>query len=294
MDLHGVILVDKPRGMTSHDVVARVRRLLQTRKVGHAGTLDPAAEGLLILGIGRGTKLLGALMNHEKRYAAHIVLGVGSESGDIEGPLADPTKRIAPPREETIRTALTQFTGEIEQLPPAHAALKVDGQPLYRYARRGKAVEVPTRRVSITRLDLLGYQFPNVYLDIHCSAGTYIRSLARDLGEVLETAAYLHALVRTKSGRFDLNYAWSMAELEEELSPGSFEQFALHPSPAEQAIVALALGPTEVNPWYDGRPVAATGRTTLERAHAFRSDGSWLGVAAREREHWQPKIVVRG
>jgi tRNA pseudouridine55 synthase len=294
MDLHGILIVDKPRGITSHDVVARVRRLLQTRKVGHAGTLDPAAQGVMILGIGRATKLLGALTGHSKHYAAHVVLGVGSESGDIEGPLIVDPVSCQPLPEQTVRDALTQFLGDIEQIPPAHAAIKVDGQPMYRYARRGSPVEVPCRRVRIETLDLIDYRFPHLYLDVRCSAGTYIRSLARDLGDALGTSAYLHALLRTDSGRFSLTEAWALEELERGLRPETFEQFALHPALAETEAAAVALGPNDVNAWYDGRPVATTGRSDLERAHAFQIDGFWLGVGSREGGFWQPKMVVHG
>jgi tRNA pseudouridine55 synthase len=294
MELHGILIVDKPRGITSHDVVGRIRRLLQTRKVGHAGTLDPAAEGVLVLGIGRATKLLGELTGHSKRYAAHVVLGAGSESGDIEGPLIEHPMSFPSPSEEEVRDALRRFIGDIGQIPPAHSALKVDGQPLYRRARHGTVVDVPTRRVRIDRIDLLDYRYPDVYLDIRCSAGTYIRSLARDLGEALGASAYLHALVRIASGCFSLSDAWTMVELEHGLAPETFEQFALHPTLAQGTVVLRALGPDEVNAWYDGRPVAATGRSNVERAHAFQRDGSWLGIGVREGQCWQPKLVVRG
>lgn len=294
MDLHGILVVDKPRGITSHDVVARMRRLLQTRKVGHAGTLDPAAQGVMVLGIGRATKLLGVLTSHSKRYAAHVVLGVGSESGDIEGPqIVDPGP-YQPSSKEAVRSALTRFLGDIEQIPPSHSAIKIGGQPMYRYARRGSPIDAPSRRVHIETLDLLEYRFPDLYLDIQCTAGTYIRSLARDLGDALGTSAYLHALLRTESGRFSLSNAWTMAELERGLRPETFERFALHPALAEAQVAALVLSPNGVNAWYDGRPVATTGRSDLERAHAFRIDGSWLGVGSREGECWQPKMVVHG
>jgi tRNA pseudouridine55 synthase len=294
MDLHGILVVDKPRGITAHDVVARVRRLLQTRKVGHAGTLDPAAQGVMILGIGRATKLLGALTGHTKRYAAHVVLGVGSESGDIEGPLMVHPTRCGPLPEDDVRRALMRFIGVIEQVPPAQAAIKVGGQPMYRYARRGSPIEVPGRRVHIHTLEQIDYRFPDLYLDVQCSAGTYIRSLARDLGSALGTSAYLHALLRTDSGCFSLIDAWTITELEHSLRPETFERFALHPAFAEDKAAALALSPNDVNAWYDGRPVATTGRSDLGRAHAFQIDGSWLGVGLREREFWQPKMVVHG
>ena len=294
MDLHGILVVDKPRGLTSHDVVARVRRLLRTRKIGHAGTLDPAAEGLLVLGVGRATKLLGSLMSHPKRYAAHIVLGAGSESGDIEGSLVLPESSYQTSSKDDIRAALERFIGEIEQQPPAYAAIKIGGQPLYRSARRGEPIDVPSRRVTVSSLELLDYREPNLFLNINCSAGTYIRSLARDIGASLGTSAYLHALLRVESGGLSLREAWTMEDLEEGLQSETFERFALHPLSADDQTAALTLGPNSVNAWYDGRPVAATGRFEFERAHAFRTDGTWLGFGVRDRDDWQPKVVLRG
>ena len=294
MELHGILVIDKPRGLTSHDVVARVRRLLKTRKVGHAGTLDPAAEGVLVLAVGRATKLLSDLSAHTKRYAAHVVLGVGAVSGDVEGPAILEEPSSDRPSSAAVSATLKGFTGDIEQVPPAHAAIKVDGQPLYRRARRGETVEVPSRNVHVSLLTLIDYQFPNLCLDVECSAGTYVRSLARDIGNALGTSAYLHYLLRTRSGNFDLADAWSLDELQRGLCPESFAFYARHPSTLRRDQIALALSPDATNAWYDGRPVAASERTEFVRAHAFQMDGSWLGtgITPDERDVWQPNLVV--
>ena len=295
MELHGILVIDKPRGLTSHDVVARVRRLLKTRKVGHAGTLDPAADGVLVVAVGRATKLLSDLSAHNKRYAAHVVLGVGSVSGDVEGPAILEQAISDRPSSAAVTAVLKDFTGDIEQVPPAHAAIKVDGQPLYRRAHRGETVEVPSRNVHISVLNLIDYQFPNIWLDVECSAGTYVRSLARDIGSALGDSAYLHYLLRTRSGDFDLADAWSLDEMERSLCPESFALYAQHPSTLRRDQIALALSPDATNAWYDGRSVAGSGRTEFVRAHAFQLNGSWLGTGTRTdvRDVWQPNLVVR-
>jgi len=294
MDIHGILVVYKPRGVTSHDVVARVRRLLKTRKVGHAGTLDPAAEGVLVLAVGRATKLLAEMSGHSKRYAAHIVLGVGSESGDIEGPAIVPFERITAPDVEGVSASIARFIGEIEQVPPAYSAIKVEGQPLYRKARRGEAIDVPRRMIRISHINLLEYRYPNLYLDIECSAGTYVRSLARDIGDALGTGGYLHFLLRTQVGQFSLDDAWSLDELDAGLAPVTFSHFALHPAISRHRQHALLLSPDASNAWYDGRPIPGSGSSEVDRADAFDIDGSWLGIGVHEgaRDPWQPKMVV--
>jgi tRNA pseudouridine55 synthase len=294
MDLHGILVIDKPRGMTSHDVVGKVRRLLKQRKVGHAGTLDPAAEGVLVVAVGRATKLISLLSSSNKRYAAHIVLGVASETGDIEGPAVESTVARKPTIEE-IESVLARFVGPIEQVPPAFSAVKVNGQPLYRRARQGEQVQVPPRTVTINSLNLIDYDYCDLFIDVECSAGTYVRTLARDIGGVLGLPAYLHYLLRTRSGRFDLSQAWTMDELEDRLTPSSFSSFASHPAVADTKGIAAVLRDDDVTAWYDGRPVPAHIDARASRTvHAFRGDGTWLGVGsgATARDSYQPRIVV--
>ena len=294
MQLHGILVCDKPRGPSSHDMVARVRRLLGTRRVGHAGTLDPAAEGVLLIAVGRATQLMGSLQAGDKEYAARVVLGRVAASGDLEGPLlASPEHQ--PPTGSEIAAALAGFRGEIEQVPPAHSAIKVGGQPLYRSARRGVAVNVPPRRVTIHDLRLLDYRYPELDILVECSSGTYIRTLAADLGAALGAGGYLHALLRTRVGRFGIADAWRLDELERRLSPATFSQMALHPDEALAERQTLLLDSTQSRAWYDGRPVRRTGMgRTASRCGSLGADGRWLGVGALDStaDQWLPRLVV--
>ncbi|ABK53284.1 tRNA pseudouridine synthase B [Acidothermus cellulolyticus 11B] len=206
----GLLVVDKPAGITSHDVVARVRRLTGQRRVGHAGTLDPMATGVLIVGVGKATRLLGYLSGCDKEYAAIIRLGMTTSTDDADG---EPVRRAGVERlsETAVREALTRFVGEFDQRPPAFSAVKVAGRRAYARARAGEDVVLPARRVRVDRIELRGSQRTDGFLDldvtIACSAGTYIRSLARDLGELLGVGGHLAALRRTRVGAFTIDEA---------------------------------------------------------------------------------------
>src|SRR3954466_8945695 len=176
--MDGILLVDKPQGKTSHDVVDAVRRDLKERGVGHAGTLDPLATGLLVLGVGKATRLL-EYMQYDKTYETEVLLGVLTETDDADSPPID--TRPVPPRAE-LEAALAGFVGEIAQKPPRYSAVKIDGRKLYDYARRGKEIDAPDRKVRVDELSLLSYEPPRVRLRIRGSKGLYIRSIARDLG----------------------------------------------------------------------------------------------------------------
>lgn len=208
--LAGILVIDKPVGPTSHDIVALVRRLSGLRRVGHGGTLDPFARGVLPIFIGAATRVVEYHLGDPKSYRATVVLGARSTTDDLEGEVT-PTE-AAPPDRASVEQALGAFRGPIRQRPPAFSAVKVAGRRAYRAARAGEPIELPERIVTIERLDLLGWDEsdpgrPAAVLEIHCSAGTYVRSLARDLGERLGTGAYLGALVRTASGAFRLSDA---------------------------------------------------------------------------------------
>jgi tRNA pseudouridine55 synthase len=213
----GLVVVDKPAGITSHDVVSRVRRLAGTRKVGHAGTLDPMATGVLVVGIARATRLLGHLTLADKRYVATIRLGVTTTTDDAEGEVVEtrPTDRLT---DEAVRAALASFVGEIDQVPSAVSALKLDGKRAYARVRAGEEVELPARRVTIHDLDVTAVELPSVDVEIHCSSGTYVRAIARDLGAVLGVGGHLTALRRTSVGPFDLAGARTLDELTEDFS----------------------------------------------------------------------------
>ncbi|WP_084792111.1 tRNA pseudouridine(55) synthase TruB [Actinopolyspora mortivallis] len=217
----GLLVMDKPAGMTSHDVVARVRRIMGTRRVGHAGTLDPMATGVLVLGLERATKLLGHLALDTKAYLATIRLGSATDTDDAEGePLwsADPSEVS----EKDVTEAVAGLTGEIEQVPSAVSAVKVNGKRAYELARRGERVELEPRAVTVSRFDLLGLHHAEGRVDldvvVECSSGTYVRALARDLGSSLGVGGHLARLRRTRVGPFGVASVRTLEELEQ--SPG--------------------------------------------------------------------------
>ncbi len=204
------ILIDKPAGMSSFGVVARVRRKLRDRegkkvKVGHTGTLDPFATGLLIILAGKATKKSDEFLKKDKEYEATVFLGKNSTTGDIEGEIVDVSDKI--PTEEEVRKACEKFVGEIEQTVPVFSAVKINGERAYKLARKGKEIEMPTRKVEIYSLDVLSYNYPELKIRTHVSSGTYIRTLGEDIGRTLETGAYLTALRRTKIADFDVKDA---------------------------------------------------------------------------------------
>jgi tRNA pseudouridine55 synthase len=213
----GLVVVDKSPGMTSHDVVARVRRLAGTRKVGHAGTLDPMATGVLVLGVDRATRLLGHLMLTEKAYDATIRLGVATTTDDAEGEVVSTHATDGVP-EDVVRAELARFVGDIEQVPTAVSAIKVDGQRAYARVRAGEQVELKARPVTIHELVVHEVALPDVRISVRCSSGTYIRAIARDLGVALGTGGHLAALRRTAVGSFDLSAARTLEELSDDFA----------------------------------------------------------------------------
>lgn len=213
----GLTIVDKPLGLTSHDVVARMRRLADTRKVGHAGTLDPMATGVLVIGLGRATRLLGYVSGQDKAYAATIRLGVRTVTDDAEGEVTDAasTQRIT---EDEIRAGLAALTGDIEQVPSSVSAVRVAGRHAYSRVRAGEEVCIPARSVTVSALELLDMRRPSPDLldldvTVECSTGTYIRALARDLGQGLGVGGHLTALRRTRVGGYSIDDARSLEDL---------------------------------------------------------------------------------
>ena len=212
--MHGLLLIDKPSGLSSHDVVRQVRRLFKTRKVGHAGTLDPLATGVLPVAIGEGTKLLQFLLAEEKAYRATMRLGVTTDTLDSEG--AELTQAAIPSDALTLLPALLKkFTGEIAQIPPMYSALKRNGVPLYKLARAGQVVEREARHVTIQRLVLVDAQLPDVTIEVECTKGTYIRSLCADLGDALGCGAHVIALRRLRTGQYPIERCIPLDQLGE-------------------------------------------------------------------------------
>ena len=219
MSADGLIVVDKPAGMTSHDVVARIRRLAKTRRVGHGGTLDPMATGVLIIGVNRATRLLTYVIGSAKSYTATIRLGESTVTDDAEG---DVTARVPATgvTDDAVRAGLAAQTGEIDQVPSAVSAIKINGERAYKRVRDGENVDIPARRVTVSRLDVLGIRRPagadvvDVDIDVTCSSGTYIRAIARDLGATLAVGGHLTALRRTAVGGLTLAESATLEELE--------------------------------------------------------------------------------
>lgn len=211
-----VFLIKKPYGWTSFDVVKKLRNALKVKKVGHAGTLDPLATGLLIVCAGKETKNIDGYQAQEKEYTGTMVLGKTTESFDLEREIievADPMQL----KDETIREAALSFTGDILQVPPSHSAIKKDGKRVYESARKGIPVVLPPRPVTVKSFEITKVNLPEIHFRIICSKGTYIRSLARDIGDILKVGAYLSSLERTRIGDFKIENAWELSDLVEKI-----------------------------------------------------------------------------
>ena len=208
----GVLLVDKAEGMTSHDVVALTRRKLATKKIGHCGTLDPIATGLLLLTVGRGTKVQDLLMSEDKEYAGTFLLGVTTDTQDRQGEVIQ-QRPVPPLKEDQIRAAFEKFRGDFYQLPPMVSAKKHAGVPLYKLARQGKIVEREPRLVHVYRYTIDRIALPEIDFSIFCSKGFYVRTYVHDIGEALGCGAHLKSLRRTRSGRFDVANAITVEQI---------------------------------------------------------------------------------
>jgi tRNA pseudouridine55 synthase len=299
--LDGILNIDKPAGKTSFSVVAMVKRLTGERHAGHAGTLDPDATGVLPVCLGRGTRIIEFLMDTTKIYRAQIEFGKATDTYDGSGKI---TRQEDPSGIDITRLekALESFRGTIQQTPPMYSAIKHKGQPLYKLARAGIDVERKSRTVKIHRLELISWQPPEVTLDIECSKGTYIRSLAHDMGQALGCGAYLKSLIRTRCGIFDIKDAISLSQLEEACRRGDWQQF-LHPIDSVlqdlQAIVVDEAGEEAIR---TGSPVAMeqsdmqndTGDASQRYGRAYNREGRFLGILQRNAEKgtWQPKKVM--
>ena len=283
--MEGLLLVDKPEGMSSHDVVNRVRRLSGVRRVGHAGTLDPLATGLLLVSIGRVTRLNEYLVGHDKKYAATVRLGQSTNTYDAEGEVSEerPFTAITP---ATIANALPAFRGTIQQRPPIYSAIKKDGQPLYKLARKGIEVDIPTREITIYALDVLDYSPPFLQLDIHCSSGTYIRSIAHDLGEAMGCGGHITALRRTAVNEFDIQNAIPL----DQLTPDNITNYLLPPDTAVTTFPRLDLSTKQADDLLLGRFIERTDGSEIGTlARIFDENGRFIGIAIAADTAWRPK-----
>lgn len=291
----GVLVVDKPVGLTSHDVVQIIRRGTSIRRAGHTGTLDPRASGVLVILIGPAVRLSEYVSASDKRYQATIRLGVSTDTYDAEGEYVEPIRPTISVRditEDQFQDALMQFVGEIKQVPPPYSAVKVQGRKAYEIARNGEEVVLEPRTINVYSLDLLEWSPPEAVVDVFCSSGTYVRSLANDLGKALGCGAHLIGLRRTKSGRFTLRDAVPLRRLQEAFTAGNWYKYLI---PAAEALgdwPMIELDPDQVELVRHGHRVPAElGSNGWARGVSEAGDLVALMEVDATTNEWQPRKV---
>ena len=293
--ISGVLVVDKPVGMTSHDVVQAIRSGTGLRRAGHTGTLDPRASGVLVILVGPAVRLSEFVSASDKRYQAIIRLGSTTDTFDADGKIT-PSAEPIEVTEEQFESVLQTFIGEIEQTPPPYSAVKVQGRKAYEMAREGEEVELAPRKITVHHLEVLEWAPPEVVIDVHCSSGTYVRSLANDLGKVLGCGAYLVGLRRTKSGRFSLRDATPLRKLQDAFHAGNWYQYLI---PAAEALAewpAIDLSPDEVEAVRHGHRVKAEPDAKPGLVRGVSTQGELvalmdLATGEAGEPEWQPKKV---
>lgn len=278
----GFINLNKPAGMTSHDVVNRVRKIFSTKKVGHAGTLDPQASGVLPIAVGRATKFIEYLADCDKSYRAEILFGTETDSGDLDGEIVARAENFIMPNADDINAALKFFVGEIDQTPPKFSAIKIHGRKAYDLARKNLTFEMPIRRVKIFRIELVDLNENSATIDVDCGKGTYIRSLAVDLGERLHLPATLKNLIRTRVGDFNLNDALTFDNLD--------ERGLLPIDACLNHLPMFELAEHRVHAFMNGLP------TTIDHADEKNlrivSNGQFLGIGRIERGELRSSKII--
>jgi len=287
----GVLCIDKPSGITSHDVVSAVRKLSHQRRVGHAGTLDPMATGVLLVCLGQATRISEYLVEGTKAYRAWIHLGQETNTWDAEGEVVETLPVPALTRAD-IEAACRAFRGEIDQEPPMFSAIKQGGKPLYKLARQGVKVERPLRQVQIHELDILSWDSPILVLDVVCSKGTYIRSLAHELGRALGTVGHLEKLVRTRVGNFDLDGAISLKQLQEAEDTWTDQLYSMVQALGHIDAVEVS---SECKLQLQHGQTIELGQKTADMLQAIDKEGALVAllVPAQEDGWWQPTKVLQ-
>lgn len=283
----GFLNIDKPLHLTSHDVVARVRRALRIKKVGHAGTLDPLATGVLVVCVGAATRLSEYVMHTTKHYQARVKLGVTTDTYDAEGTIVQERAASHLTREE-VEKALIPFVGDIRQVPPMYSAIKQDGRKLYDLARAGEVVEREARSIRIDALTVSAWSPPEFTLEVTCSAGTYIRSLAYDLGEGLGVGAHLAGLVRTASGAFRLADAVALDTL---VNEPEWTKYLVSPEIALAHLPAVHLSADDTQHIVHGRAIAATDSPDETIGRAYDPNGHLIAIVQAYSSQWRPHKV---
>ena len=286
--MDGFINVLKPTGLSSHDVVDIVRRIFKQKRVGHAGTLDPAAAGILPVALGRAARLVEYMEGADKSYRAEIAFGYATDTGDVYGDVIESIPCPALPLEEELRRVMGQFVGEIEQTPPAYSAIKVGGQRAYDLVRQGAAVEIPTRTVRIDRLELVHADAAHarILVDVDCAKGTYIRSLCTDIGAALGLPATMRFLLRTRVGGFVLADSYTLEELAE------VRETALCAPDTALDLPVYELAPQRVKAFYSGLSTSERRMELAEGCYRVYAEGVFLGIGrydAASRELYPAK-----
>lgn len=290
--LSGILNVDKPADWTSFDAVNVIRKRTGVKRVGHAGTLDPAATGVLPLLLGQATRLTEYLVDATKTYRARIQLGIETDTYDLEGAVTAEAD-VSGVTRDAIEAALPEFRGEIEQTPPAYSAIKRQGVPLYKLARRGEAVVVEPRRVRVDRLDITSYEAPMLEVVIDCSKGFYVRSLAHDIGARLSVGGSLAGLVRTRVGSFRIEDAVSVDDLTREIEAGVWQERLFAPDEVLLHWRAAILGQANALRLSRGQMLELAGATAPEGelCRAYSVGGDFLAVIAANETRWRPEKV---
>ncbi len=287
----GVLVVDKPVGLTSHDVVQIIRRGTGIRRAGHTGTLDPRASGVLVVLVGPAVRLSEYVSASDKRYQATVRLGASTDTYDAEGTILS-TRSVEDVTEETFNEILQTFTGEIIQVPPPYSAVKVKGRKAYEMAREGEEVILEPRTINVYSLEILEWSPPEVVIDVYCSSGTYVRSLANDLGKSLGTGAHLVGLRRTKSGRFTLRDAVPLRRLQDSFNAGEWYRYLI---PAAEALAdwpMVELDADQVELIRHGHRIPVEpGQKGWARGVSEQGDLVALLEVDEESGEWQPRKV---
>jgi len=287
----GVLVIDKPVGMTSHDVVQIVRKGTGIRRAGHTGTLDPRASGVLVVLIGPAVRLSEYISASDKRYQATIRLGASTETYDAEGRITQSNNDVQVTEEE-FEQALDSFVGQIEQVPPPYSAVKVKGRKAYELSRKGEEVELEPRQINVYSLEMLEWAPPEAVVDVYCSSGTYVRSLAHDLGQKLGSGAHLVGLRRTKSGRFTLRDSVPLRKLREAFTSGEWYRYLIPAADALADWPLLELDPDQVELVRHGHRIPAeSGSEGWVRGVSMQGDLVALLEFDLESSEWQPRKV---
>ena len=281
--INGIINVYKEKGFTSHDVVAKLRGIAGQKKIGHTGTLDPDAEGVLPVCLGRATKVCDLLTDKDKVYEAVMLLGKETDTQDTTGEVIKECDTSYLTEDEVIK-AIKSFVGEYDQLPPMYSALKVNGKKLYELAREGKVVERKTRKVNIYSINIKEIKLPRVCMEVHCSKGTYIRTLCNDIGELLNVGGCMEKLLRTKVSRFELKDSYKLGEIQKLKEEGKLLDIVLPVDEVFASCPKVVLNSVQVRLAYNGNsiPYHLLSQDNGDKIRAYDDKGNFIGLYVRE------------